>query len=88
VPRCDVAHRCGRILRVIPDAKGTAGMLRQRNGRLVYLALALAAATAILSAERPGDPYRQARLLLLTVGPEATVIAVAMATNAEAFVSP
>jgi len=63
-------------------------MLRQRNGRLVYLALTLAGAAAVLSAEHPGDPYQQARLLLLTVGPDATVIAGAVEQNAETFVSP
>jgi hypothetical protein len=63
-------------------------MLRQRNGRLVYLALTLAIAAAILSAEHPGDAYQQARGLLLTVGPEATVIASAIEQNAETVVSP
>ena len=63
-------------------------MLRQRNGRLVYLALTLAVAATIVSAEHPGDPYQQVRLLLLTVGPQATVIAGAIAENAETFVSP
>jgi hypothetical protein len=63
-------------------------MFRKRNNRLVYFALTLAVATAILSAEHPGDPYQQARFLLLTVGPEATVIAGAIAENAETVVSP
>jgi hypothetical protein len=63
-------------------------MLKKRNGRLVYLVLTLAIAAAILSAENPGDPYQQAHLVLLTVGPEATVIAVAMEQNAETVVSP
>jgi hypothetical protein len=63
-------------------------MLNKRNGRHLYLALALATATAILSAAHPGDPYQQARLLLATVGPEATVIASTMAENAQTFVSP
>lgn len=63
-------------------------MLKQRNGRLVYLALTLAIATAILSAEHPGEPYQQARFLLLTAGPEATAIASAIEQNAETVVSP
>jgi hypothetical protein len=63
-------------------------MLRQRNNRLFYFALTLAIAAAILSAEHPGDPYQQVRFLLLTAGPEATVIAGAIAENAETFVSP
>jgi hypothetical protein len=63
-------------------------MLRKPNGRLFYLALTLAVAAAILSTERAGDPYQQARFLLLTAGPEATVIAGAIAENAETFVSP
>jgi hypothetical protein len=75
-------------MQVTPDAKGTTRMLKRRTGHHVYFALVLAAATAILSAERPGDPYRQALVLMLTVGPEATVIANAMAENAETFVSP
>ena len=63
-------------------------MLKHRTGRLVYLALTLAIAAAILSAEHPGEPYQQARGLLLTAGPEATVIASATAQNAETVVSP
>ena len=63
-------------------------MLKKRSGGLVYFVLTLAIVAAILSAEHPGDPYQQARLLLLTVGPEATVIAIAMEQNAETVVSP
>ncbi len=63
-------------------------MLRKPSGRLLCLALTLAVAAAILSTERPGDPYRQARFLLLTVGPESTFIAGAIGENAETFVSP
>jgi len=62
-------------------------MLRQRNSRHIYLALTLAVAAAILSTEHPSDPYQQARLLLLTVAPEATVIAGMIEENAETFVS-
>ena len=63
-------------------------MLSKRNNRLVYLALTLATAAAILSTEHAGDPYQQARLLLLTVGPQATVIAGMIEENSETFVSP
>jgi hypothetical protein len=63
-------------------------MLKKRSSRLVYFVLTLAIVAAILSAEHPGDPYQQARLLMLTAGPEATVIASAIAQNAETVVSP
>jgi len=75
-------------MQICPRAKGVIRMLKKRNGRHIYLALVLAAATAIMSAEQPGDAYQQARLLLAAVGPEATSIASTMAANAEMFVSP
>jgi hypothetical protein len=63
-------------------------MLSKRNNHLVYLALGLATVAAILSTERPGDPYQQVRFLLLTAAPEATAIAGAIAQNTETFVAP
>ena len=56
-------------------------MLMQRTDRNVYVALVLAIAATILSAENTGDPYRQVRLLRLTTAVEATYIAGAIGEN-------
>jgi len=47
------------------------------------VALMLAIAAAILSAENAGDPYRQVRFLLLTTAAEATYIAGAISENVD-----
>jgi hypothetical protein len=43
-------------------------MPTERTGSPVYVALVLAVAAAVLSFVPPGQPYAQARLLLITVG--------------------
>lgn len=63
-------------------------MLTQRTNCHVYIALILAIATAILSAEPLGGAYRQVSSLLTTDGPEASAIAGAIAEHPETIVPP
>ena len=58
-------------------------MPMQRTDRHVYLALTLAIAAAIASTERAGDPYRQARSLVLSTAAGATALAGAIVENVD-----
>jgi hypothetical protein len=60
----------------------------QGTGSHVYVALILAIAAAMLSAEHPDQLYQQARALLLTDGPQAASVAGAIAEHPEIVVPP
>jgi hypothetical protein len=72
----------------ISPCDGKTGMLMQRTDRHVYVALALAIAAAILSAENGADPYRQVRLLLLANAAEAVMAAGAIGEDPDAITPP
>jgi hypothetical protein len=58
-------------------------MPTQRTDCRFYVVLVLATVAAIASAERAGDPYRQAHSLLLTTAAGATALADAIAENVD-----
>jgi hypothetical protein len=77
-------------MRISADVKGAIVTMGERTDSHVYLALALAAAAAILSApSNPSDLNQRVRALLSAItGPEADVIAGAVGNDAQIFAAP
>ena len=59
-------------------------MIKQQIGPHIYVALALATLTAIMSFEHPADPSEPVRFLLLTIAPEAATAAGAIGEDLDA----